>query len=132
LITECENVEVDCPQLCSKKVARKNINDHLDNSCAHTKPCKLKEFGCKFVARGVDWEEQLKVHLSANATDHIEKLAEVVKSHSAVLNPPKSECQIKCEKKIKVTNFCNNTFRNYLTLDYVNHLNLANHERLCA
>ena len=63
----CPNELIHCPQLCGRRVMRKNIDEHYKNECVNTLfPCLYQEFGCEEKVL----KSKLNEHLDTSFDEH--------------------------------------------------------------
>ena len=66
--TTCPKYPMECPQQCTKKVQRENIDEHITNECPNTKvKCPYYDVGCKCMYAKKDGE----LHHKENYTNHL-------------------------------------------------------------
>ena len=73
-----------CPQ-CQQEVVNKSLEDHLQEDCSHSVPCKLKHTGCDFEGP----RYQMVEHMESN--------------HLTLISKKEKEKREKREKLVKVT-----------------------------
>ena len=63
-----------CSQ-CLQEIVNKSLEDHLQENCSHSVPCKLKHAGCNFEGP----RYQMVEHLKSNMLHHLTLISEFVK-----------------------------------------------------